>query len=161
MTTKKCFKCNQTLPLESFYKHPQMPDGRVNKCKECNKKDVRDNRAARIDYYLEYDKQRANNPNRVNARILYAKTDAGIKAQSVARTKWLESNIVKRSAQIIVGNAVRDKRLTKPKECCSCGKTNTRIHGHHCDYAKPLEVMWLCPKCHSAWHKENGSAING
>lgn len=34
---KTCFKCNLVKPLEDFYKHPQMPDGRVNKCKDCNK----------------------------------------------------------------------------------------------------------------------------
>lgn len=43
MTTKKCFKCNLEKKLDDFYKHPQMPDGRVNKCKECNKNDVREN----------------------------------------------------------------------------------------------------------------------
>ena len=43
MNTKTCFKCNLEKKLEDFYKHPQMPDGRVNKCKECNKKDTRDN----------------------------------------------------------------------------------------------------------------------
>lgn len=41
--TKKCFKCNQAKPLSDYYKHKEMPDGHVNKCKECNKKDVREN----------------------------------------------------------------------------------------------------------------------
>lgn len=40
---KKCFKCQQEKPLIDFYKHPQMPDGHVNKCKFCNKKDVTEN----------------------------------------------------------------------------------------------------------------------
>jgi hypothetical protein len=40
---KKCFKCNVIKSLEDFYSHPQMPDGKVNKCKSCNKKDSLEN----------------------------------------------------------------------------------------------------------------------
>lgn len=51
-----------------------------------------------------------------------------------------------------VGNMVR------PDNCQTCGK-QCRPHGHHCDYLKPLEVMWLCKSCHSEWHRNN-EAIN-
>lgn len=40
MIKKKCFKCSKTLPLDSFYKHPQMGDGHLNKCKSCTKLDT-------------------------------------------------------------------------------------------------------------------------
>ena len=48
--TKICFKCGEEKPLSAFYKHPQMADGHVNKCKVCNKRDVAEN----------YDKNLAN-----------------------------------------------------------------------------------------------------
>ena len=40
--TKKCFKCNIDKSLSEFYKHPQMLDGYLNKCKTCTRKDVQE-----------------------------------------------------------------------------------------------------------------------
>jgi len=45
-----------------------------------------------------------------------------------------------------------------PKPCEDCGQKHsprpgeTKLHAHHEDYAKPLEVVWLCPRCHRARH---------
>lgn len=52
--------------------------------------------------------------------------------------------------------AVHRGDLVRPDACQDCGRTNTRIMGHHPDYAKPLDVEWLCSACHrSRHHKPN------
>jgi len=158
--SKVCFKCDIDKPLAEFYKHKGMADGHLGKCKKCNKKDVIENRLKNIDYYLEYDRGRANNPNRVEARFNYSKTDEGKLRARISKDKWAENNLIKRAASHLVGNAVRDGKLLKSYKCESCGENEKRIHGHHDDYAYPMTVRWLCSLCHAKWHKENGSGIN-
>lgn len=135
---KPCFKCGETLPLSAFYKHAGMADGHLNKCKECNKKDVRQNYQDNNEHYLEYEKARANLPHR-------------IALNRVTTTRMRTRFPKKYSAHNAVNNALRDGRL-KRKPCERCG--SLRVHGHHDDYSKPLDVTWLCPKHHKERHRE-------
>lgn len=137
---KQCFKCGERKPLNAFYKHPKMKDGRVNKCKECNKRDVCENRKKNVEYYRAYDRGRGSRP--------------------VDSKKYRANNPIKYGATMMVNNAVRDGRLIKASSCEECGD-DCRLHGHHDDYSRPLEVRWLCPVCHCAWHAEHGEAKNG
>lgn len=59
MDTKKCFKCGVEKNINEFYRHPQMGDGHLNKCKECTKKDVKMKYAENIEMVDYVEKERA------------------------------------------------------------------------------------------------------
>ena len=156
---KQCFKCLVTKPLDCFYKHSKMADGHVNKCKECNKKDVSANYREHIDHYKQYEKTRMYAEHRVKARADYGKTESGKKARQTATNNFRAKNPIKFATHSIVGYALLKKRLLRPNECSNCN-IECIPDGHHCDYAYPLEVTWLCRQCHNDWHKVN-TALNG
>jgi hypothetical protein len=122
---------------------------------------VRLNRAKNIEYYREYDKKRFKEDPRVKERMKkYSQSEKGRLAGSEAKKRWDKKNSIKKGASTMVGNAVRDGKIKKPLNCESCGSLPKRLHGHHDDYAFPLVVRWLCPGCHSKWHKMNGEGLN-
>lgn len=129
---KTCFKCKRELPIDDFYKHSQMADGRLGKCKDCAKKDVAA-RYALVGGRPEYERSRCQKPERRAAMLRY---------NQKRRTK----DPIKFAARSAVSNALRDGRI-KRKPCELCGATE-RIQAHHHDYSKPLDVEWLCFKCH-------------
>ncbi len=50
--------------------------------------------------------------------------------------------------------AVRVKRMKKPSTCSVCNQyvEQSRLHGHHYDYAQPFIVSWMCLGCHNKLH---------
>lgn len=159
---KECFKCEKIKSLSDFYSHKQMKDGHLNKCKQCAKDDEKNRRnsPSSREKILAYDRARSNNPDRAQARLYYSKTENGKLAGTKAKKKWIANNKLKRLANQVVNNAIQRGQLAKSYVCEQCNKTASRIHGHHDDYAFPLVVRWLCPKCHTKWHKENGEGKN-
>ena len=135
-TLKECFKCLESKPLSEFYKHPQMADGHLGKCKDCTKKDVKQSYLDNIDARKAYEQERSKSKERVEKVLGY----------QINRRLRSPEKFVARSA---VSNALRDGRITR-KPCESCGDPDTQAH--HPDYSKPLEVNWLCFQCHRKLH---------
>lgn len=134
-TLKTCFKCNEVKPLDEFYRHKQMADGHLNKCKECAKRDVGVHRLDNIERIREYDRGRANQPHRqaLRGRIV---------------TEWRRNHPDRYAAHCAVNNAVRNGLLT-PLPCLVCG---CEAEAHHPDYSRPLDVVWLCSVHHKQAH---------
>lgn len=157
MDFKICFKCGKEKELKKFYKHKRMADGHLNKCIECTKKDSNKHREDNLEKVKAYDRKRGSLPHRTKARKEYAKTPSGIEAGNKAKDKWAAQNSLKRAANCIVNNAIRDGRL-KRQPCEKCGST-IRVHGHHDDYYRPLDVRWLCPQCHNDFHRNHEKEV--
>ncbi len=54
----------------------------------------------------------------------------------------------RKEARKVVISAVASGILSRSRECSNC-HCFCNTQGHHEDYWKPLEVQWLCPKCHN------------
>lgn len=55
------------------------------------------------------------------------------------------------NARQYVRTAIKTGKMKKPDVCAWCGRSG-QLEGHHTDYAKPLEVLWLCKSCHRTLH---------
>ena len=137
---KECFKCKLTKPLSDFYKHSQMKDGHVNKCIDCNGKDVAAHRIKNIDKIRKYDRDRGN------------------RQSSDYLKDYRKKFPNKYRATTMVNKAIRaGKRCMEPCEVCGLEPSV----GHHDDYLKPLNVRGMCQPHHKQWHEKNGEGVNG
>jgi hypothetical protein len=136
MANKTCFKCSITKPIDEFYSHNAMADGHLNKCKECAKKDSNKRRyGVAREHVLDYDRKRGSLPHRRE------------QAKQI-NAKWINDHPDRRSAQVAIGNAVRDQKI-KPLPCLICG---LKAEAHHPDYSDPLYPVWLCSIHHKQAH---------
>ena len=147
---KPCFKCGQTKSIDEFYRHPQMADGHLNKCKDCTRADVLGNRNKKAERYRRYDRFRYYRDGAEHRGSSNWKN----KHPDLARMsglRWSMNNPHKKAASTAVNNAVRDGRISKePCRVCGCADN---IQAHHPDYSKPLDVVWLCVKHHAEEHR--------
>lgn len=132
---KVCFKCKQPKPLTEFYRHPQMGDGHLGKCKACTRKDALANRWAKIEQYRAYDKKRASMPHRIALRTRTTKA-------------WYRQHPYRKYAQTLLWRALQSGKVV-PLPCMICGD---KAEAHHPDYSMPLDVVWLCSSHHKQAH---------
>lgn len=110
-------------------------------CKACTCARVIANRASRADYYRAFDRARGSDPKR--------------KEQFAAKQRRMRaSNPDMVTAHNKLRRAVIRGTIAKGQCCELCGKLP--VQAHHDDHSHPFAVMWLCPVCHAARHRELG-----
>lgn len=62
----------------------------------------------------------------------------------------------KAAAHDAVKLALASRALVRPMACETCGLV-ARLQAHHDDYAQPLQVRFLCGRCHRAHHARNAA----
>lgn len=134
---KKCFKCDQDLPLAEFYRHPRMADGHLGKCKSCTKQDVATYRKENPEMVAARKRDWSRSPNGRAAARRCAERRA-VEHPDQTKAVWM------------VNNAVKWRHIRK-LPCFVCGAAKTE--GHHADYSRPLDVIWLCKKHHVETHQ--------
>ena len=136
MSTKRCGACEAVKPASEVHKRAASVDGLAARCKKCQQ---------------VYDFARRDDPKRVaqraEARPRYAHK------QTEYNGKWRKRNPEKYKAHNALNNALRDGKLAKGV-CEDCGSPD--VEAHHDDYAKPLDVRWLCPKHHGHTRRKDG-----
>ena len=111
-------------------------------------------------------KWREANPEKVREYGRRQRTKHPKKVKDYHR-KWREANPEKRreyalrqrtkhpekiKARNAVTHAVESGKII-PMPCAICGAE--KVEGHHEDYSKPLEVIWLCKKHHTEHHNQS------
>jgi hypothetical protein len=67
--------------------------------------------------------------------------------------KYTEKNPEKAAARIAIRKALLNGSIIRPSNCSRCD-VECVPDGHHDDYSKPLEVIWLCRRCHIEHHRK-------
>jgi hypothetical protein len=84
------------------------------------------------------------------AKVRYRAGSAGKEAHKRDARKWMKLNPEKARAHRILNYALARGVISK-EPCFICGAE--KVHGHHRDYSKPLEVIWLCHRHHMEEHE--------
>ena len=134
--TKKCSKCGKFYEANTinFPLNWSGKNGLLTSCRKCKQKYDR----------IYSRKYRAEHPEWIKKSNKKHKEIIEKSIKEYAR-KYPER--IKATSKL--NNAIKAHKIKRMK-CFICGQKNT--HGHHIDYKKPFEVIWLCPIHHKALH---------
>lgn len=132
---------------EIEYRYWSKPENRERK----RQKDKRYYERHKEDILRRTEKYQAEHPEQrkeTNKRYYRNHKDS----ESARQKKYIKNNREKYRAHRAVQSAVL-KGVLDRQPCSVCGEA--KAEAHHDNYNKPLEVRWLCHKCHMLWHAQN------
>lgn len=151
---RRCSACNHEKPVAAFYARK---DGRMNfLCRQC--RDARNSI-----YRLTPKSKELQRLNRINGTISDLVKATRLRKAKLAAQRFPEQQYAKRKVRTAISNG----SLVRPPTCQQCGggrplrDGRAFIHAHHEDYSRPLDVIWLCPPCHTAIHRAKKGNSNG
>lgn len=122
---KKCPECGKLISDKSL------------KCHSCSQKGKK-NHEWKGGICLDMEEWRKN----------YRKNPEVKKRNTQDNKKWIQNNPEKKRAQRLA-----HKNIKIPiGQLCEFCNNELAVHRHHGDYSKPLEVKFLCIKCHIKYH---------
>lgn len=167
--TRICTVCKIEKEYIYFSKSKKGKNGYSAQCKVCRLASNREYYKKNPEKCLAKHERWANrNPDKIlkNQRAYYHRNKEKIldkiresrKENGYKNTKaYRKRNREKIECHNFVRLAVKFGILNKPNYCEKC-KSESIPQAHHHDYAKPLDVIWLCRKCHGEEHRINLSA---
>lgn len=163
--SKQCSRCHEIKPIHEFSLDKGGSDGHRTDCKACR-------RAYRKRYYqanrtkvqakarayrarnLEASRERCRQYRRKHRERLGEQNRRYYRAHAkgiIARNRqYQDENPERYAAHRAVASAIRRGDLIR-LPCAHCGSPDN-IDAHIEDYSKPLDVVWLCRRCHSRLH---------
>ena len=164
--SKVCFKCNKEKSLSDFYLKRGKPRTYCKQChsaqgkahykknKELRNQQMRDHYKNNTEQYqkkhAEYRRSEKGRAASRKATEKFMASDKGKESLKASAKEWASSNTEKRKAHWKVKDAIRKGTMIR-QACVVCG--DVKSHGHHEDYGKPLEVVWLCVEHHKKLHR--------
>ena len=66
---------------------------------------------------------------------------------------YISHKLAAKKAHKLTHEGLAEGKVKRPGRCQDCGRIGW-VLAHHDDYDKPLDIRWLCGRCHNFVHRE-------
>lgn len=138
---KRCSRCEVTLAADAFYRDKA---GKLSaQCVECSRRTA-------LKWRYE------NHERSMTAKKAWSQRPE-VKARRAAQERGRKHRHPEKfAARELIKGAIKRGELAR-QPCKECG--DPRSTAHHHDYNKPMEIEWLCYRCHGIEHRRSPEGL--